>query len=59
MAKSELAAARKVADKGAGLLRKAEEAREAVEAKTRRLKKEEEVMDAKCKMAKQETERLR
>ena len=59
LAESELAAARKVADKGAGLLKKSEEVRKAVEAKARRLKKEEEVMDAKCKMAEQETERLR
>lgn len=52
LAESELAADRKVADEGVGLLRKVKEAREAAETEACQLRKEEEAMDAKYNMAK-------
>lgn len=56
---AELAAARKIVDEGAELLRNEENGREAVEAEARWLAKERDVMEARHKKADEENKRLR
>lgn len=55
----ELAVARKIVNEGVGLLRKAEEGKEAAEAKARRLAEEKEVMEARHKKADEKNKWLR
>ena len=58
-AEGDLAAAYKAVTDGAEALRKTEEQREATQAETRRLRKEENAAKAKCKDAEQENDHLK